>query len=182
MEKYIRLTTKMGEKEIKEWEKNREKSSREEKEQEAEVKRKIYEIRKNKTKERRKGENDTLPAKRRKIDSESFMSVKKDSRKQSEKRENNTLPEQPRAKRRQEEHGVGDVRGGGRDPEKEEQLPPPPTTTANGVTYGGWKNVEKVIIDWDKRIKDYENKKVKRKKYEMKEWRKPKGWRKVGRC
>ena len=34
-----RLTTKMGEKEIKEWEKNREKSSREEKEQEAEVKR-----------------------------------------------------------------------------------------------------------------------------------------------
>ena len=59
---------------------------------------------------------------------------------------------------------MGDVRGGGRDPEKEEQLPPQPTPSTNGVTYGGWKNVEKVIIDWDKRIKDYENKKSEEKK------------------
>ena len=60
-----RLTTKMGEKEIKEWEKTRQKSKKEESEQEAEIKRKIYEIRKEKMKSRRCGENDNLPQKRR---------------------------------------------------------------------------------------------------------------------
>ena len=58
-----RLTTKMGEKEIKKWEKNRSKTTKLEKDKEAEVKRKIYEIRKEKMKERRQGEKDTLPTK-----------------------------------------------------------------------------------------------------------------------
>ena len=53
----------MGEKEIKEWEKNRSKTTKLEKDKEAEVKRKIYEIRKEKMKERRQGEKHTLPTK-----------------------------------------------------------------------------------------------------------------------
>ena len=75
-----RLTTKMGEKEIREWEKTRKISKKEENEQEADVKRKIYEIRKEKMKERRSGENDTMPQKRRKLDSERFMSVMENTR------------------------------------------------------------------------------------------------------
>ena len=61
-----RLTTKMGEKEIKEWEKNRVKSTRDENEKEAEVKRKIFEIRKEKMKNRRNGEKDTCQTKEEK--------------------------------------------------------------------------------------------------------------------
>ena len=49
-----RLTTKMGEKELREWEKNRELSKKEEKEQEEEIKRKIYIIRR----ERNRKSND----------------------------------------------------------------------------------------------------------------------------
>ena len=47
-----RLTTKLGEKETKDWLKKHEKTAREEKEQEAELRRKIFEIRKEKKKNR----------------------------------------------------------------------------------------------------------------------------------
>ena len=95
----------MGEKEIKEWEKTMQKSKKEEGEQEAEIKRKIYEIRKEKIKSRRSGENDTLPPKRRKLDSEWVIRVKKDPREHpvKEKRpagKEQEKKEQPEAKRR----------------------------------------------------------------------------------
>ena len=69
-----RLTTKMVEKEIREWEKKRSTSRKEGKEKEAEVKRKIHEIRKDKMKNRKHEEKDTLPQKKRKLDESQSVS------------------------------------------------------------------------------------------------------------
>ena len=159
-----RLTTKMGEKELKEWEKNKELSRKEEKEREDEIKRKIYEIRREKNKERRNEEKEPLQAtKRRKIGENEYKNVRQDERSQQEKREGENQAEQPHPKKvkiapifeqaqKQRVPAANTGREGG-DPEMGKPTPGP-----KKIHYGGWE--EKVIIEinWDKRIKEREEK------------------------
>ena len=63
----------MTKKKINDREKSRAKSTRKEKEQEADLKRRIYELRKKTEKYRCEGERDTLPTKRRKINKNEYI-------------------------------------------------------------------------------------------------------------
>ena len=80
-----RLTTKMGHKETKEWLKENEMTEREEKEQDNELKRRIFEIRKERNKVRREAESGTAatrenPPKRRKMEESQYNKVMPDQR------------------------------------------------------------------------------------------------------
>ena len=114
--------------------KNRVKSTRDEKEKEAEVKRKIFEIRKEKMKNRRNGEKDTLPNKRRKVDEDN-----------SHIKINNFIIE-----KEQKRKDLGE--------ENKEQCAKK-RKVEDSIRYGAYENVEVVTIDWEKRLEEIEEKK-----------------------
>ena len=172
-----RLTTKLGEKEIKDWEKRREKTKMEEKAHEEEIKRKIYDIRRERNKYRRQNEKESQPSKRRKTGENEYKNVKPDERSQQEKREGENQPEEPKPKRAKiakifTKQTIGRGRG---DPEMGK-----PTPDLKKVHYGEWEEVEIINIDWEKRIQDQEEKAreqeiVRKERLELAE-RLEKGW------
>ena len=71
----------------------------EEKAHEEEIKRKIYDIRRERNKYRRQNEKESQPSKRRKTGENEYKNVKPDERSQQEKREGENQPEEPKPKR-----------------------------------------------------------------------------------
>ena len=103
-----RLTTKLGEKETKDWLKKHEKTLREEKEQDLELRKRIFEIRKERNKQRGAEKNTDSrenPSKRRKIDEQDYRRVIPDQRAEQTKRQSSSQDsDQPRKRSK------GDIR------------------------------------------------------------------------
>ena len=158
-----RLTTKMGHKETKEWLKENEMTEREEKEQDNELKRRIFEIRKERNKTRREVGSGAAPdrenpPKRRKVEKEQYKKVMPDQRSEQTKRHQACPTSEDRPKKRKRadirEHLLSKPRkspektmgGGSGDPVQGEASPIPKKCPEKEQTTETWR-MSRIIIE-----------------------------------